>query len=400
MAKKQVIIISLGMEIGGAEKALLGLLQSLDYNRIQVDLFLFHHDGPLMKYIPKEVNILPEICEYTYLARPIIDVVRRHGYAIAAGRLVAKLKAKRYIKKNSFPLNNGVELFYSHACCTHVLPLISEKMYDSAISFLTPHCVGAERCYAKKKIAWIHTDYSTLKIDEKAEYSTWNAYDYIVSISDKCTEGFLNCFPILANKIVRIDNIHNANQIQMQALEKINVPKKSSSDEIIALSVGRFDFSKNFDNIPEICSLICSQKINLKWYLIGFGTEESIIRANIEKFGMQNNVIILGKKENPYPFMKACDIYIQPSRYEGDCVSVHEAQVLGKPVIITDYATASSQLIDGVDGIIVPMNNEQCANAIANLLVEKKYIYSIAEYCKTHNMDNKSEINKLYTLIT
>ncbi len=83
---------------------------------------------------------------------------------------------------------------------------------------------------------------------------------------------------------------------------------------------------------------------------------------------MENNVVILGKKSNPYPYIRECDVYIQPSLYEGKCVAVREAQILGKPVIITSYPTASSQLSEGVDGLIVPLDNEQCANALTDIL--------------------------------
>lgn len=66
--------------------------------------------------------------------------------------------------------------------------------------------------------------------------------------------------------------------------------------------------------------------------------------------------------------MKACDLYIQPSRYEGNCVSVHEAQVLGKTVIITNYPTAQSQLHNNEDGVIVPLDNVDCAKGIIDII--------------------------------
>ena len=108
--------------------------------------------------------------------------------------------------------------------------------------------------------------------------------------------------------------------------------------------------------------------MNVKWYLIGYGGDEPLIRQKITEAGMQERVIILGKKDNPYPYMRACDLYVQPSRYEGKAVTVREAQLLGKPVLITRYVTSASQLEDGVDGVIAPMDNEGCAAGIAALL--------------------------------
>lgn len=114
---------------------------------------------------------------------------------------------------------------------------------------------------------------------------------------------------------------------------------------------------------------------------------------------MQNFVIILGKRENPYPYIKECDIYIQPSRYEGKSVTVREAQMLGKPVIITSYTTAISQLKAGVDGIIVPIDNQECADGIATLIRNKEKMEDLIRNCKERDYSNYSEINKIYKMI-
>lgn len=126
--------------------------------------------------------------------------------------------------------------------------------------------------------------------------------------------------------------------------------------------------SKNFDNIPDICKRIRELGVDIIWYIIGYGGEESLIRERIAEADMENYVILLGKKDNPYPYIRKCDLYVQPSRYEGKAVTVREAQALHKPVVITKFATSSSQLEDGKDGVIVPMKNEKCAEKIVMLL--------------------------------
>lgn len=114
---------------------------------------------------------------------------------------------------------------------------------------------------------------------------------------------------------------------------------------------------------------------------------------------MEEYAIILGKKVNPYPYIKACDLYIQPSRYEGKCVTVREAQILNKPVVITNYATAGSQLTDGFDGIVVPMDNQGCAEGIIQLLNNKKLMHRLSENTKTVDYTNSKEVEKLYSII-
>ena len=116
------------------------------------------------------------------------------------------------------------------------------------------------------------------------------------------------------------------------------------------LSIGRFTHAKNYDNVPDIARRIVADHgiDDLRWYIIGFGGDEQLIRRNIDRAGMQEHVVLLGKKSNPYPYIKACDLYVQPSRYEGKSVTVREAQILCKPVVVTNYPTAHSQINDGV----------------------------------------------------
>ena len=165
------------------------------------------------------------------------------------------------------------------------------------------------------------------------------------------------------------------------------------------LSVGRFSEQKNFDNVPDICRRLVADGLDVKWYLIGYGGDEPLIRQKIDENGMQERVIILGKKDNPYPYIRACDLYVQPSRYEGKAVTVREAQFLGRPVVITNYATAGSQLEDGVDGVIVPMDNAGCAAGIAALLREPARMQRLSENCAKRDYTNRTEVGKIYALM-
>lgn len=165
------------------------------------------------------------------------------------------------------------------------------------------------------------------------------------------------------------------------------------------LSIGRFSEAKNYDNLPDICRRVREKGLDVKWFIIGYGADEPLIRAKIAEAGMQDHVIILGKKDNPYPYIKACDIYVQPSRYEGKSVTVREAQMLCKPVVVTNYPTASSQIRHGVDGIIVPMDNEGCAQGIADLILDPALQQRLRTHLATHDYGNESEVEKIYKLI-
>lgn len=395
---KKIIIVSHAMEIGGAERALLGLLNSFDYSRYQVDLFLMRQEGDLFKFIPKEVNLLP-MNQARYLAVPMKSLISKREISMLYGRLKAKYLAKKRVKKLGLKKDNQVELTYSHRYAWKYMEDINSNVeYDLAISFLTPHYICLNHVKAKKKIAWIHTDYSTIDIDVEVELSMWEGYDYIASISEKATEAFLWRFPILQDKIIGIDNIVTNSMVEKQADEPIDVEFKKEKC-IKLLSVGRFSYAKNFDNVPEICKYILESGLNIRWYLIGFGGDEQLIRDNIEKYGMKDRVIILGKKDNPYPYIKNCDIYVQPSRYEGKAVTVREAQILQKPVIITDYATAHSQIEDGYDGVIVPLDNKECAKGIGQVIRDSDLQNRLIENMKKTHYSNECEIEKIYKLM-
>ncbi|MDR1584012.1 MAG: glycosyltransferase [Prevotellaceae bacterium] len=399
--KKRIIIISQCMRIGGAERSLITLLNSINYTLYDVDLFLFIHDGEFMPLIPKQVNLLPEIRKYTSLLIPVKSNIRYGFFDVLAGKTYAFIKAKLFCKRHRIGAQNMVYFNYQQRYTVFALPIINpETIYDLAISFLTPHYVIPRKVRCRKSIAWIHTDYSFFDFDKKAETNMWNRYDYIASISEAVTMSFTRTFPSLVNKIILIENMLSSDFIRRQAdIEKVDreIPKEKGGTAIC--SIGRFSNAKNFDNIPFICKKLFEMGCRVKWYLIGYGGEESLIRSKIEESCMQEYVIILGKKENPYPYIKACDIYVQPSRYEGKAVTVREAQILCKPVVITNYATSGSQLENGVDGIIVPMGNEGCAKGIKTLIENKDLQSRLIENCKNRDFGNEKEIEKIYSII-
>ncbi len=398
MERKRIIIVSHALELGGAERALLGLLENFDTTKYEVDLFLMRHSGEMMNSIPNDIHLLPEIPQYACLAVPIIDVIKNLHLVTAFNRWRGKRAAIKRVTELDLG-DNDVAIEYSHKYTLNNMPKISDKKYDVAISFLTPHYFVANKVYAKKKIAWIHTDYSKVQVDRESQIHMWEPYDSIVSISEQAAEEFKKIFPTLSSKVTTVENMLPMRYISELA-NAFSVSNEMPNDgRVKLLSIGRFCYAKNFDNIPDICKRLLDKGIDCTWYIIGFGGDEELIKARIKEFGVQDNVLILGKKANPYPYINACDLYVQPSRYEGKCVSVVEAQLLHKPVIISDYATSSSQLNNSVDGMIVPINNEECAVALENIIKDEKLQLRLIENTKKYDYSNSSEIYKVYQLI-
>lgn len=400
--KPHILINMHYLEIGGAETALIGLLNALDPKRVDVDLFLHDHRGEMMQFVPEWVNVLPAIKEYTMLERPIKELVKRGHWLIAGARLWAKYISKKAYKKSHSSLPNAGIFHYIAKYTTPLLPKINPTVtYDLSISFLNPHQTTAQKVNARKRIAWIHTDYTKIWVDANDELPVWSKYDYIASISPDVTKTFLQTFPSFANtnKIVEIENILSPAFVRRRAdIKNVEGEMSKYGGEVKLLSIGRFSEAKNYDNVPDICQRMVKEGVDVKWFIIGFGGDEQLIRRKIEEAGMQEHVIILGKRSNPYPYIKACDIYVQPSRYEGKSVTVREAQMLCKPVVVTNYPTASSQIKNGIDGVIVPMDNEGCARGLAEVVTDKALQERLVDYLKTHDYGNEREVDKVYRI--
>ena len=375
---KRILIFSHSMELGGAEKALLGLLESLRPEDCRVDLFLMRHKGELLPFLPPHVRLLPELPAYASMAVPAAEAVRRGQLPVLFGRWRGKKAAERFVHRNGVTGDCMADLLYSHRDTVRYMPPVGEGTYDLAISYLTPHYYVAARTSAVRKAAWIHTDYGAVRTDVPEEERMWGAYDRIVAVSSASADSFRAVFPSLASRVCVMENRLPLGYMAGMADAFDAAGEMPDDGSVRLLSVGRFCEAKNFDSVPDICRRIREAGMKVTWYLIGYGSDEPLIRQRIRESGMERYVIILGKKDNPYPYMKACDVYVQPSRYEGRCVAVQEAQWLGKPVVITDYPSSASQLTNGTDGWIVPRDNAACAEALASLLESPERLAAVS----------------------
>lgn len=454
----KILIAMHYMELGGAEAALLGLLQSVDPKRADVDVFIYAHRGELMPYVKgegrdcelselselsakltelngesrKKWNLLPEVAEYTMLERPISELVKKGYWRLALARLWGRWEDMRYKKYNVKGLESNAHVTFQQHRTVKCLPMINPDVeYDLAISFLTPHYIVLDKVRAKKKLGWIHTDYTNVFINREMEQKMWERLDVISSISSDVTEKFCEVFPSLKDRIIDIENILSPGFIRKRSQESCPIFEQDSALKL--LTIGRYSKAKKMEDIPYLCrrlvdALLVEGKLNgvegelngvemelrgvegelrevergvrdIKWYIIGYGSAEieQQVRDEIRKEGMEEHVILLGKQANPYPYIRCCDVYVQPSRYEGKSITVREAQILCKPVIVTHYPTAPSQ-VNGKDGVIVPLEREACADEMIKVLKDKELLAQLEEYLKCHDYGNENEIERIYRI--
>ena len=382
----------------GAERSLIGLLESINYRKYEIDLFLYRHEGEFLSFIPKEVNLLPAIEQYTTFERPIKDIIKEGHVYLGSVRVLAKLKAK--INNRGLKKEQGTykQMQYTWHYSIPKLPKL-EKKYDLAISFLGPHNFILDKVKADTKLGWNHTDYFTIvNPDKHLDEKMWSRLDYIVNVSNDCEKSFLKVFPNLKEKTIVIENIISSTFVREQSNENIN--HEILDDATIKIcSVGRLSDAKGFDMAVIACKKLVQLGYDIKWYIVGYGREEEYLKKLIRDHNMTDKFILLGKKINPYPYINKCDIYCQPSRYEGKAVTVREAQILSKPVVITNFPTAKSQVHDGFDGLITPMGIEGIVNGIKKLIEDKELRERLVVNTVKTDYGNHSEINKLYKIL-
>ena len=393
--KKNILIIMNNLRVGGAEKALISLLQTFDYSLYNVDLLLFKKEGLFINQIPKEVILLVEPPEYKFFdmafSKAILNAFKLRRLDIVFNRI--KMAYLFKTEKNG-AIREQKLWKYLGKC----LQPISKK-YDLAIGFLekTPNYFCVDKTTAKVKIGWIHTSYSNLKMNSKFDLKYFEKLNKIITISKTCAVDLENIFPMFLNKILIFENIIPSNLIEKLSNDEVDF--KTKSNTLLLVTVSRLSYEKGCDLAIESCKILKKQNVNFIWIFIGEGNQRKYLQDKITEYNLENHAVLLGLKENPYPYVKLANFYIQPSRYEGKSISIDEAKILKKPIIVTNFSTAKDQINSGENGLIVAMNPEAIAIEILNLQnnleLQNKLVFNLSN----EKMGNESEIEKIYALI-
>lgn len=396
---RNVLIASYDMEVGGVERSLAGMLDEFDYNQFDIDLMLYRHKGDFMNLLSDKANLLGEIPEYASFRKSINETLKEKQLPIGISRVLAKAHSVIVSKVKGIPEMGYYQL---QLMWKYALPFLPEfkREYDVAISYLWPHYFVADKVKANKKIAWIHTDYSTVATNRQLDLKMWNKFDYIIAVSDACRDSFLERYDSLSSKVIVMENIISPVFVRTMANEEEGDNPMAHDSRFKLLSVGRLCHQKGFDNaIKAFKKLMDKGYDNIAWYIVGYGGDEAVLQELIALNQLEGRFILLGKQTNPYPYMNKCDLYVQPSRYEGKAVTVTEAKILGKPILITNYPTAPSQVENEIDGYITDMSIEGIAEGIEKLYRDNELRDRLANHCFNSDYSNGSELDKLYELI-
>jgi glycosyltransferase involved in cell wall biosynthesis len=297
-------------------------------------------------------------------------------------------------------VKTAIELFIK--MMNKIAPVNDE--YDAAVAYWgdrTMFYMIDKVPNAKKKIAWMHFEYSSDKYDGGIYSKYFKACDKIVNVSSAVDSALKTEFPEAAGKCLVIENIQSPELIRRMSLEQDSFPDAHHFKGLRILTIGRISEQKGLDMIPEILAKLKRDKYNLRWYIMGSGDEN--LKDEIIESALQNDVgemiIFLGAAINPYPFMRDCDIYVQPSRFEGKPIAVEEAKIMCCPIVAANYLSAHEQLAEGKFGLIAEINPESLYEKIKLLTDNPDLRENLSKTLSRENFGNENEIEKFYGIL-
>lgn len=335
------------MVLGGVETELITILSRFDKTEYDITLLLlYEQDKSVIEKIPEGVKIVNLGINRRYYCSGLSGLVKER---LKRGEIVSacKLCVKRLLCASPTGANVNVDSMpsvdgeWDIAVCYHIHSPIMMRYV-------------ADKVNAKKKIGWIHNDFQTTHYDI-ARYEGWlKKYDKFAAVSERLHDEFVERCPSLRDRTLTVHNIVDEGLIleksrSTEALDDIFLNGKG----LKLLTVGRFAEQKGYDIAVEAARILNERGLDFTWYIIGYGVEENNIRALVEKYDLSKRFIILGRRDNPYPFMDNCDLYVQPSRHEGYPITLCEALALDKTVLCTNFAGALELIESEDDGVVV-----------------------------------------------
>lgn len=383
---KKVLIVMLAMNNGGAERSLINMLNELPEDKYEIDLLCFKKKGMFLSQVPSWVNILDQTPNLRKLYAP----VKKSGnmlFTKVLGTGISRIREKE----------TGMRIGYrwKHFYSKKIEKL--DKKYDVAIAYVAgePMFYICEKVNADKRIVWIHTDYRSAKYPKEYSHDYFKQME-LVTISEECARIIEEEFSDLNKKVHNIANITSSVITKNKADEYY--PKEFKKEGFKILSVGRLSAEKGFDLAIEAAALVKERGLDFKWYIVGNGSLQGQLEALIKERGLENEFFLLGPRENPYPYIKNCDVFAQTSYFEGKSVVLDEAKILAAPIIVTNYPTVSDQINEN-EGMVVQMDPKAYANGLVKMITDEQLRKSYKEYLSSREYGNQDEIKKYIEVI-
>ncbi len=378
MTKIRILFVIPEYSHGGTNKSLENLLSFLNKEKYDIRIFSLHEDGGSYYKETFKDSILKKSLMYrlahdNYLTRKLANI-----YRIIAGW---KNWARLYKREVNIIL----------------------KKYD--IDLVIAFQEGASTYFASyfpkeiRKIAWIHCDYfdwadSSQRQKDKHIYEF---FERVVCVSETSRRSFCKVFPEYEKKSTFIYNTLDGNSIKRLSSDKTSTIDYCS-DYFNIISVGRLSEVKQFVKIPSIVNSMGPEAINrIRWYIVGGGLQKDTIKNEINKYGLSNTIILLGSKDNPYPYIRQADLYVCTSLSESFSYTIFESKILHTPVLSNNFPVAY-EVLDNQCGWICTI--EEMPSLLTDIINDQGSIYSkVCESINNYRYDNNEVVNKVYSIL-
>lgn len=382
---KKILIITPSFNSGGTTTSLMNISSSIDKSKYEIWVYPINNEGPNRDYIAQHCHIIGADVSKSSHPATISDRLRRQLFWF-----VKKLKKRlEFLGIDIAPL---------------VFRTVAHKLdagnYDFVVAF--QEGLATRFCsYFKhgKKIAWVRAEYGRyLSLSGvKPEAKLYGKYDTIVNVSQAAAENFLSYLPMYRQKTHVLYNVINADRVLSMSSDAVD---DITFDTFTIVSVGRIDPVKRFSEIPRIASALSEKGLHFKWLIIGgVASEDELksIKDGLAAYHQEENVFLLGRRANPYPYMKKSNLLVCLSSSETFNNTLTEAKILGVPVVTTDFACACESIREGFDGFILPIDNIQ--DKIAEMIGNKDIYDTIRKNLSNYKHSNAETFDKLYSVI-
>lgn len=388
----------------GAEKSLISLLRSFDYSKVSVSLLSIIGRGELFAEIPEEVTVLNKKFSAdsvlgsggaAYIAKTVLARMFYRGYIFkfipyAVKNIFAQLKSGR------LQLDKLLWLLLAE---TTKPP---EEEYDLAIAYIEGASTYfvAEQVKARKKAAFVHVNFEKAGYIKSLDYKYYDKADCVFCVSDAVRGAFVEAYPEFEQKTKVFHNIVIPSDIYEASDLPGGFPDTCSFNGLRILTVARLHPQKGLDvAIPAFYALVKEGYANVKWYVLGDGSERKKLQALIEKYGLEDKFILLGQAANPYPYLKQCDIYVQPSRFEGWGIALQEALILHKPCITTNFDGIPNFLSNDENAVVIELSEENITCVLRRLIDDADFRKKLSDASENINFNFQGNTDLLYKII-
>lgn len=388
MKCKKVFFLLYSLRVGGVEKSLINLLATLSAKECDIHIGLVWLEGEYKSLLPSNVTIhvLNDISEHwNELNDPPLNSVRNYmisnqfSKAIVAFLIYLKCKLRgSFFWWTDFVLSDSKGI---------------AEDFDLAVAYAGPSSdidyYICNKVQAKKKIGWIHFDISKFGIDSEMVRRLYGQYERIFVVSETAKIIFNQTFPQYKDKTEVFHNIVSPSQIKALATSGESFQDDFKGKRI--LTVGRISPEKGQFEAIQALKILKEKGYDIRWYFVGEGSDLERCKNEVDRLGLSKDVVFLGTQTNPYAYMRDCDIFMQPSRHEGFCITLAEALCFGNPIVATDFTGAQEQLLGRENGFVVGMSAEEIAEGIENALT--------APHISIVPSDGVADVNKLMLLL-